>query len=125
MYKRQLLSNDGALTLELTHPRFAHRKTYRVWVQGRPSQRVLDQWARGVSLDGAPSLPVQVSVADTEPDHTLLELVMGEGKNRQIRRTAELLGHRVVDLQRVAIGPIHLGALPEGRWRRINDQEWN
>ena len=49
-----LLSNDGALTLELTHPRFAHRKTYRVWVQGRPSQRVLDQWARGVSLDGAP-----------------------------------------------------------------------
>ena len=120
-----LLSNDGALTLELTHPRFAHRKTYRVWVQGRPSQRVLDQWARGVSLDGAPSQPVQVSVADTEPDHTLLELVMGEGKNRQIRRTAELLGHRVVDLQRVAIGPIHLGALPEGRWRRINDQEWN
>ncbi len=120
-----LLSNNGALTLELTHPRFAHRKTYLVWVQGRPSQRVLDRWARGVSLEGTPSQPVQVSVADTEPDHTLLQLVMGEGKNRQIRRTAELLGHHVVDLQRVAIGPIHLGALPEGRWRRINDQEWN
>ena len=86
---------------------------------------MLDQWARGVSLDGAPSQPVQVSVADIEADHTLLELVMGEGKNRQIRRTAELLGHRVVDLQRIGIGPIHLGALPEGRWRRINDKEWN
>ena len=120
-----LLSNDGALTLELTHPRFAHRKTYRVRVQGRPSQRVLDQWARGVSLDGVPSQAVQVSVAETEPDHTVLELVMSEGKNRQIRRTAELLGHRVVDLQRIAIGPIHLGALPEGRWRRINAQEWD
>ena len=119
-----LLSNDGALTLQLTHPRYAHSKTYRVWVQGQPSQRVLDQWARGVSLDGLPSQPVQVRSLSSEQGRTLLELVMGEGKNRQIRRTAELLGHHVLDLQRIAIGPIHLGELPEGRWRRINDQEW-
>jgi pseudouridine synthase len=55
---------------------------------------------------------------------TLLELVMTEGRNRQIRRTAELLGHPVRDLQRVAIGTIHLDDLPEGRWRRVDHQEW-
>jgi pseudouridine synthase len=54
-----------------------------------------------------------------------LELVLREGRNRQIRRTAELLGHPVRDLQRVAIGPIQLGTLPEGRWRRVDRQEWD
>ena len=61
---------------------------------------------------------------DQERDATQLQLVMHEGRNRQIRRTAELLGHPVLDLQRVAIGSIELGELPEGRWRRLNRQEW-
>jgi pseudouridine synthase len=57
-------------------------------------------------------------------DATCLELVMGEGRNRQIRRTAASLGLTVLDLQRVAIGPIQLDDLPEGRWRRLDQQEW-
>jgi pseudouridine synthase len=120
-----LLSNDGALTLQLTHPRYAHRKTYRVWVQGHPDRACLTRWARGVPLDGSTSQPVQLRRLDQRADQTQLELVMTEGRNRQIRRTAELLGHPVRDLQRVAIGPIALGALPEGRWRRVDRQEWN
>ncbi|MEY4297280.1 MAG: hypothetical protein RLZZ423_459 [Cyanobacteriota bacterium] len=120
-----LLSNDGGLTLQLTHPRYAHRKTYRVWVQGHPDRACLTRWARGVPLDGSASQPVQLRRLDQRADQTQLELVMTEGRNRQIRRTAELLGHPVRDLQRVAIGPIALGALPEGRWRRVDRQEWN
>jgi pseudouridine synthase len=119
-----LLSNDGSLTLELTHPRYAHSKTYRVWVRGEPDREVLDLWARGVPLDGEASQAVRLQVLERGQGRTLLELVMGEGKNRQIRRTAELLGHPVLDLQRIAIGPIALGELPEGRWRRIHPQEW-
>jgi pseudouridine synthase len=119
-----LLSNDGALTLRLTHPRYQHSKTYRVWISGDPSRADLDRWARGVPLDGQPSQPVQVQQLDTDRGRTLLELVMSEGRNRQIRRTAELLGFRVHDLQRIAIGPIDLGDLPEGRWRRVDPQEW-
>ena len=119
-----LLSNDGSLTLELTHPRYAHSKTYRVWVRGEPNREVLDLWARGVPLDGEASQAVRLQVLERGQGRTLLELVMGEGKNRQIRRTAELLGHPVLDLQRIAIGPIALGELPEGRWRRIHPQEW-
>ncbi|MEN9541408.1 MAG: hypothetical protein RLZZ459_1499 [Cyanobacteriota bacterium] len=119
-----LLSNDGALTLRLTHPRYEHRKTYRVWVDGHPQPATLEHWARGVPLDGRDGLPVELRRLGQRSDRTLLELVMREGRNRQIRRTAELLGHPVRDLQRVAIGPIQLGDLPEGRWRRLDRREW-
>ena len=123
-----LLTNQGALTLRLTHPRYGHRKTYRVRVEGEPQERVMQQWRRGVPLDGQPSAPVQVRLLSQGPwkgrPSSLLELVMGEGRNRQIRRTAVALGHPVLDLERIAIGPIRLGPLPEGRWRRVEPQEW-
>lgn len=134
-----LLSNDGDLTLRLTHPRFGHRKTYRVWVEGYPNQRTLALWRAGVPLDGRPSQPVRLrrltgaapapggSVATAGA--TLLELEMGEGRNRQIRRTGEQLGHPVLDLQRRAIGALQIGDLAEGEWRivdraELDPQEW-
>lgn len=117
-----LLSNDGALTLRLTHPRFGHRKTYRVWVEGHPSPEALHRWRRGVPLDGVASAPVDLRPLRRDRDTTLLEVRMGEGRKRQIRRTAECLGHPVRDLQRVAIGPIGLGTLAEGQWRRVSPQ---
>lgn len=119
-----LLTNLGALTLRLTHPRYGHRKTYRVRVRGRVSSAALQRWRAGVPLDGRPSQPVTLRVLEQDPDRTLLELVMGEGRNRQIRRTADLLGYPVVDLQRLAIDGLSLGPLPEGRWRRLEPQEW-
>jgi len=134
-----LLSNEGDLTLQLTHPRFGHRKTYRVWVEGRPDPRTLERWRAGVPLDGRPSQPVRLRrLAGAAPaphgpapsaGATLLELEMGEGRNRQIRRTAEQLGHPVLDLQRHAIGALTIGDLAEGAWRivdrtELNPQEW-
>jgi len=118
-----LLSNDGDLTLRLTHPRYGHRRTYRVWVRGVPDADALRRWRAGVELDGQPSQPVHLRLLEREADAALLELQMGEGRNRQIRRTAGLLGHRVLDLQRTAIGPWSLGELPEGRWRRLQPEE--
>jgi pseudouridine synthase len=119
-----LISNQGDLTLKLTHPRYSHRKTYRVWLRGRPSPGQLKRWAEGLPLDGKPSQPVAIATVEQGADATCLELVMGEGRNRQIRRTAASLGLTVLDLQRVAIGPIQLDDLPEGRWRRLDQQEW-
>ena len=119
-----LLSNQGDLTLRLTHPRYGHRKTYRVWVEGQPSQAVLAQWRRGITLDGQPTQPTGVRVLKTSNGATCLEVVMGEGRNRQIRRTATLLGHPVRDLQRLAIGTVGLGRLREGEWRRLDRGEW-
>jgi len=118
-----LLSNDGALTLRLTHPRYDHRKTYRVWIEGRPSPVTLERWSAGVPLDGHPSRPVQLRLLHHRGERTLLELMLQEGRNRQIRRTAAVLGHPVLDLQRVAIGPLQLADLPEGHWRALRPGE--
>jgi pseudouridine synthase len=119
-----LLTNQGELTLRLTHPRYGHRKLYRVWIAGEPVAATLERWAAGVPLDGEASQPVGLRVLRRSRRATRLELAMGEGKNRQIRRTAELLGHPVQDLQRVGIGPLRLGSLPEGCWRALDRQEW-
>ncbi|MCU0540869.1 MAG: rRNA pseudouridine synthase [Oscillatoriaceae cyanobacterium Prado104] len=129
-----LLSNDGKLTFCLTHPRHAVSKTYEVWVQGSPAEQLLQQWRQGVILSGRKTLPAGVRVLDRARDKTLLEVVLSEGRNRQIRRTAELLGHPVLKLHRTAIGPIELQppgepALPLGRYRSLNHSEliflWN
>ncbi|MCP9926567.1 pseudouridine synthase [Cyanobium sp. CH-040] len=119
-----LLTNLGELTLRLTHPRYGHRKTYRVWVQGHPGAATLARWAAGVPLEEGPSQPVGLRPLQQLADRTLLEVVMGEGRNRQIRRTAALLGHPVLDLQRLAIGPVGLGRLAEGEWRPLDRREW-
>lgn len=118
-----LLSNDGRLTLALTHPRYGHSKTYRVLVQGQPGARELEAWRRGVPLDGRPCQPLQLRVLRRDADTTLLELRMREGRNRQIRRTAAQLGHPVIDLQRTAIGRLRLGRLAPGDWRRLQAGE--
>ncbi|MFN7229779.1 MAG: pseudouridine synthase [Synechococcaceae cyanobacterium] len=119
-----LLTNDGDLTLWLTHPRYGHHKTYRVWVEGQPDGACLRRWRAGLPLDGRPSQPVGVRVLGQRPDATELELVMGEGRHRQIRRTAAALGHPVLDLLRIAIGSVALTDLPEGHWRALSRQEW-
>ncbi|MGC6483921.1 MAG: pseudouridine synthase [Synechococcus sp.] len=120
-----LLTNQGELTLQLTHPRYAHTKTYRVWVRGRPSHAALDQWRRGIPLDQRLTQPAGVRALHHEAHRTLLEIALREGRNRQIRRIAELLGHPVLDLQRIAIATIALGFLQEGHWRELGKREWH
>jgi 16S rRNA pseudouridine516 synthase len=119
-----LLTDQGELTLRLTHPRFDHAKTYRVWVEGTPLDTSLQRWRQGVSLDGKRTRSAEVRVLQRRSDRTLLEVLLREGRNRQIRRVADLLGHPVLDLQRVAIAGLHLGPLPEGRWRHLSRGEW-
>ena len=119
-----LLTDHGELTLRLTHPRYNHAKTYRVLIRGVMDARSLQRWCDGVSLDGKPTRPCQVRMLQRLSDRCLLEIVLQEGRNRQIRRIAALLGHPVIDLQRVAIAGLALGALPEGCWRRLRRGEW-
>ena len=119
-----LLTDQGELTLRLTHPRFDHAKTYRVWVEGTLLDTSLQRWRRGLSLDGTRTRSAEVRVLQRRSERTLLEVVLLEGRNRQIRRVADLLGHPVLDLQRVAISGLRLGPLPEGRWRHLSRGEW-
>jgi pseudouridine synthase len=118
-----LLTNDGELTFALTHPSHEIPKTYQVWVEGQPSERALEQWRRGVLLDGRKTLPAQVKRLRTTPTATQLEVVLREGRNRQIRRVAEQLGYPVQKLHRVAIGSIQIGDLVKGKVRSLNSTE--
>ncbi len=118
-----LLTNDGALTQRLTHPRYGHRKTYHVLVEGQPSPELVARWQQGVALEDGPTAPVQVRVLRQEGAQTWLEVVMGQGRKRQIRRTAAALGLRVLRLVRVGLGGLALGDLPPGGWRHLSQAE--
>ena len=123
-----LLTNDGALTLSLTHPRYHLPKTYRVWVRGHPPESVLELWRQGVILSGKKTLPAQVTVLKRRSQQTLLQIVLTEGRNRQIRRLAKQLGFEVLKLHRTAIGSIQLQlpnepGLPSGHYRFLKDFE--
>ena len=126
-----LLTNDGQLTFELTHPRHHIPKTYHVWVQGHPPQSVLQQWRQGIMLSGQCTLPAQVRIwrpYQASGDRTGLEVILQEGKKRQIRRIAEQLGYPVLHLHRSSIGPITLGTcagqpLSQGHFRVLSAAE--
>ncbi|BAY38610.1 hypothetical protein NIES2111_29580 [Nostoc sp. NIES-2111] len=123
-----ILTNDGDLTYKLTHPSHNISKTYQVLVKGHPSQAVLEMWRRGVVLDGRKTRPAKVTLLETLADKSRLEIILQEGRNRQIRRVGEQLGHPVVKLHRIAIGSIQLQnskqpLLREGNYRLLRDEE--
>lgn len=120
-----IMTNDGSLTNRLTHPRYRHTKTYRVQVHGLPPRQVLDEWENGVYLDGEKTAPCLVRVLRGSPNLTNLEIIMTEGKNRQIRRVASMLGYPVHKLQRTAIGRFELGALRENEYKILTKQDVN
>lgn len=118
-----LFTNDGDLAHKLTHPSFEHTKTYRVIVEGSPTEKTLDVWRRGMSLDGKPTGRADIARIGKTREGALIEVTLREGRKRQIRRIAAALGHPVVSLLRVKIGPIELGDLPSGAWRRLTPEE--
>jgi 23S rRNA pseudouridine2605 synthase len=114
-----LLTNDGALANHLTHPRYEVPKTYRARLAKTPRERELVQLGAGVELEDGPTAPAEVrQVGDRE-----IEIVLREGRNRQVRRMVEAVGNRVVSLKRIGFGPLSLGRLAEGGSRRLNDSE--
>jgi pseudouridine synthase len=118
-----LITNDGELTFQLTHPRYHQPKTYEVWVRGQFSQDALEQWRSGLVLEEKITLPAKVDVLDQHIKRTLLRITLVEGRNRQIRKVAQLLGHPVEQLHRVAIGSVELGELSIGSYRLLRDTE--
>jgi 23S rRNA pseudouridine2605 synthase len=118
-----LLTDDGDLANLLTHPRYEHTKEYRVCVEGHPTEETLVKWRAGVFLDGRRTAPAEVTVAGREQKYSWLRIVLREGRKRQIRRIAAMLGHPVRRLVRVRIGPIELGNLRPGEWRHLREGE--
>jgi len=118
-----LMTNDGDLAYRLTHPRFGIEKTYHVHVAGRPTPADLSQLLKGVWLAEGHVHAKHVKKLRQQGESTWLEIVLAEGKNREIRRMLARLDHKVMELIRVAIGPLRLGGLRSGKSRPLGHDE--
>ena len=117
-----LLTNDGDFAQRLAHPRHRVEKTYRVRLSDPLSGRAAEKLRRGLELeDGFRTGPARVEIVS--PDRREAEIVIREGKKRQVKRMLKAAGNRVTYLQRTAIGPLRLGGLEKGRWRRLTAEE--
>jgi 23S rRNA pseudouridine2605 synthase len=118
-----LLTNDGELANRLAHPRFGVSKTYEVQVAGRPTQEDLAQLRRGIQLSECRVRVDSVRSIGSHGQSTMLEIVLSEGRNREIRRVLAQLGHKVMRLRRTRIGPISDRGLKPGQHRKLTPQE--
>jgi 23S rRNA pseudouridine2605 synthase len=118
-----LVTNDGELANRLTHPRHGVEKVYEVQVAGAPEPDVLAQLRRGVHLAEGFVHAVDVRIKSRKKNSTLLEMVLDEGRNREIRRLLARVGHKVQRLTRIAVGPIRLGEMPRGAVRQLTREE--
>lgn len=126
-----ILTNDGEITHKLTHPRYHVPKVYRLIIAGKPTERQLELLRTGIMLEDGITLPAEVQVLKTAIPHSMRDLkvtstvliTLHEGRNRQIRRMCDTVGIDLLDLERIAFGPIKLGSLPTGEYRKLSEKE--
>ena len=122
-----LLTNDGDLAARLTHPRHEVEKVYEARVKGVPDDRTLDRLARGVPIEGRRTAPAKVRASEPfvkgSGEQTIVEISIHEGRQRQVRKMFEAVGHPVVRLKRVRIGPLTDPHMPTGHWRELTPAE--
>lgn len=118
-----ILTSDSALGVRLTDPTHHVAKTYHVTVAGRPDEGNLTRLREGIALDDGPTRPASVRLLGTRENTSRFEVILTEGRNRQIRRMFAAIGHRVRRLVRVAIGRLELADLPAGQWRELGAED--
>jgi len=121
-----LLTNDGDFALRLTHPRYEQEKEYHALVQGRPTSAALEPLRRGLLLPGEtrPTAPARARILRSgDGETTWLAVTLHEGRKRQVRRMLAAVGHPVLRLVRVRVGPLRLGDLQPGQWRCLTAEE--
>jgi 23S rRNA pseudouridine2605 synthase len=118
-----LLTNDGDLAAALTHPRHGVERTYEARVAGLPDQDAIDRLRQGIPLDGKRTLPADVVLLNTSGRDGVVLITIREGRNRQVRRMLEAVGHPVDTLKRVKIGPLSDRMLKRGEWRELTAAE--
>jgi 23S rRNA pseudouridine2605 synthase len=120
-----LLTNDGDLAAKLTHPRHQVDRTYEARVSGMPGDEAIDRLHRGIPLDGRRTLPADVLLVNKgrRDQNGVLRITIREGRNRQVRRMLEAVGHPVQSLRRIRFGPLTDRELRPGHWRELTDGE--
>jgi 23S rRNA pseudouridine2605 synthase len=118
-----LLTNDGDLAYRLTHPRFKVERTYLVEVRGCPEKNILACLQKGIILEDGLTAPAHVQLMDRYSDRSLLKVVITEGRKRQVRRMFDKVGHPVMSLKRISMGPLKIQQLPVGQYRVLDSSE--
>lgn len=118
-----IMTNDGSFTNWLTHPSHGLAKVYRVTVRPAIDDEILYNLRNGIVIDGRKTAPADVTVLTEEENRVVLEFVLHEGRNREIRKMCESQGLEVARLKRTAVGSLKLGVLPQGKYRELTEQE--
>ncbi len=118
-----IMTNDGELSQFLQHPRFEVDKTYKATVKGKPTNSELHQLRKGIMLDGQKTYPAQIRVLRKSSESTILEIIIHEGKKRQVRKMFAAIGYPVQRLIRTAYGNLKLGDLPSGKYRKLTKND--
>ena len=118
-----LVTNDGELANQLAHPRFGVTKTYQATVAGKPNAEAMAKLRKGIHLAEAVARVVTVKIRKAHPQKSVLDIVLAEGRNREIRRMLARVGHKVLQLKRTELGPIKLGEIPSGAYRELTPAE--
>lgn len=118
-----LMTNDGEFSNSIIHPSRHIEKKYRVTVRPKVTEEQLVELSSGMEIDGYKTAPARVNVLKSAEDRSVLEIIISEGRNRQIRKMCELAGLEVARLKRVSIGQLKLGMLQPGKWRELSPQE--
>ena len=118
-----LLTNDGELANRMTHPRNEMPKVYRAMIDGKIGEEDVNSLQSGIAIEDYKTAPAKVHVIETGKRETIVEITIHEGRNRQVRKMFETLGHVVLRLKRVAIGPLAIEGIEEGKWRYLRKKE--
>lgn len=118
-----LMTNDGELGNAVLHPSFEVNKTYEAWVAGFPSSQHLQHLERGIVLEGVKTSPAQLRILKRRTNQTLVEIIIHEGKKRQVRKMFQAINHRVIHLRRTAYGQLRLGTLETGKYRILSKND--
>ncbi len=118
-----IMSNDGDFTYALTHPKHEKEKVYEALVSGIVLHGAVDKLEKGVYIDGKKTAPAKAEVLEHRKNTSIIRIAIHEGRNRQVRKMCESVGHKVLALKRTSIDGIELGNLPLGKWRHLNENE--
>ncbi len=118
-----IMTNDGQMSYKLTHPKHKIYKTYLAMVQGMITQGDIEKLTRGVDIGGYITAEAFAKITEYKQNCSIVEIKIHEGKNRQVRRMFKAVGHKVIELERIALGELKLGKLKSGHYRKLTKQE--
>lgn len=118
-----ILTNDGDITNRMTHPSHEVNKVYAAEIIGVPTKEEMDSFEKGLKIEDYITSPARIRIIESKRDMALIEVTIHEGKNRQVRKMCEAIGHPVINLKRIAFGKLKLGKLKPGEWRNLSESE--